>query len=103
MIGIIVLFVFMNLTQNTISIAEASNFLGQKVSVKGTVENYRVSKDGHAFFAVSDMSGSIKAVVFRNSNIEAVYNLKEGQKITLTGKVQEYKDELEIIGSKIDF
>lgn len=101
--GIIGMYLFTNLTQNAISIAEATNFVGEKVTVKGTIDSYYTSKDGHVFFSLSDMSGSIKAVVFRNSNIESAYNLKDGQKIVLTGKVEEYKDSFEIIASKIDF
>ncbi|MBU3897037.1 MAG: OB-fold nucleic acid binding domain-containing protein [Nanoarchaeota archaeon] len=102
MIGIIAMYIFTNISLNAISIAEASNFLGEKVTVKGDVSNYRLSKDGHAFFTINDFTGSMKVVAFRNSNIENAYNLKDDQKITLSGKVQEYKGAMEIIASKID-
>jgi len=101
MIGIIAMYIFTNVSVNAISIAEASNFLGEKVTVKGDIANYRLSKDGHAFFEISDFTGSMKVVAFRNSNIESAYNLKDGQKIILSGKVQEYKGAIEIIASKI--
>jgi len=103
MIGIIGLYIFTSTSQNIIEIREMPDFLGERVTVQGTVDKYYVSKDGHVFFDLHDSSGLTKVVVFQNSNIEAVYNLQDGEKITLTGKVQEYKNDLEIIGSKIDF
>jgi exonuclease VII large subunit len=103
MVGIIAMYIFTSVSTNTISIAEASNFIGQKITLKGTIEDYRLSKDGHAFFKITDLSGTMPAVAFRNSNIENAYTLKDGQKIVISGKIQEYKESLEIIASKIDF
>ena len=103
MIGIIGLYVFTSTSQNFMEISQIPDYMGQRVSVEGTVDKYYTSKDGHVFFDLHDMSGIVKVVAFRNSNIEAAYNLQEGEKIILTGKVQEYKNDLEIIASKIDF
>ena len=103
MIGIIGLYVFTSSSQNMVNVYETSDYLGQRVTVEGSVSKYYVSKDGHVFFDLHDSTGVIKVVAFRNSNIEESYNLKEGENIVLTGKVQEYKNNLEIIASRIDF
>ena len=102
-VGIIGLYIFTSTSQTYVEIYDLKDFIGQRVTVKGTVGGYYTSKDGHVFFDLQDQSGACKAVVFRSSNIEAAYNLKDGEKIIITGKVQEYKDSLEIIASKIDF
>ncbi len=102
-IGIISLYIFTTVFENKIAVFEITEFVGERVTVEGTVSDYHVSKDGHVFFEVHDSSGGVDVVAFRNSNIEQAYHLKEGQRIKLTGKVQEYKNELEIIASSIDF
>jgi len=102
-VGIIGLYFFTSLSENIIDIRDMPENIGERVTVKGTVDKYYTSKDGHVFFDLHDSSGIAKIVVFRNSNIEAAYNLQDGEKIIVTGKVQEYKNNLEIIVSKIDF
>lgn len=102
MLGIIGLYVFTSISENTMEVAKIQDFLGERVSVEGTVEKYYTSKDGHVFFDIYDFSGSVSAVAFRNSNIEEAYKIKDGDQIKITGKVQEYKNELEIIISQID-
>lgn len=103
LIGIIGLYFFTSTSQNMIDIREMPDNIGERVTVKGTVDKYYTSKDGHVFFDLHDSSGIAKVVVFRNSNIEAAYTLQDGEKITVTGKIQEYKSDLEIVVSKIDF
>jgi len=102
-IGISGLYVFTSASENMIDIREMPDNVGQRVTVKGSVSKYYVSKDGHVFFDIYDSSGFAKVVVFQNSNIEAAYNLEDGEQVVITGKVQEYKNDLEIIASKIDF
>lgn len=101
-IGVIGMYFFTSMPQKISDIREMPEYLGEQITVRGTVENYYVSKDGHVFFDLRDSSGIAKMVAFRNSNIEAAYNIKDGEKITVVGKVQEYKSDLEIIVSKID-
>ncbi len=102
LIGIIGLYIFTSSAENSMNVADTGDYIGQRVTLDGVVGKPYASKDGHVFFDLSDSTGTIKAVAFRSSNIEAAYELKEGQQITLTGKVEEYKDALEIVASKID-
>lgn len=101
-VGVLGLYFFTSMPQKISDIREMPEYLGERITVRGNVEKYYVSKDGHVFFDIRDDSGIAKSVVFRNSNIEAAYTMKEGDKITVVGKVQEYKNDLEIIVSKID-
>jgi len=101
-IGIIGLYIFTSVSLNVVDVREISNFIGERVTVEGTVDKYYVSKDGHVFFDLHDFSGLVKVVAFRNSNIEQAYKIEDGKEITVTGKVQEYKNDLEIIASVIE-
>ena len=102
-IGIIGMYIFTSATENLVEVAQIGEFMGERVSIEGTVDKYYTSKDGHVFFDVYDFSGYVDVVAFRNSNIEEAYKIKDGDRVKVTGKVQEYKNELEIIASKIDF
>ena len=101
-IGIIGLYIFTSTTENLMEVSRIGDFMGERVTVEGTVDKYYTSKDGHVFFDIYDFSGSVDVVAFRNSNIEGAYTIKDGDKIKVTGKVQEYKNALEIIASTID-
>ena len=101
-IGIIGLYIFTSVSVNLMEVSKIGDFMGERVTVEGTVDKYYTSKDGHVFFDIYDFSGSVDVVAFRNSNIENAYKIKDGDKIKITGKVAEYKNALEIIASKID-
>ena len=77
---------------------------GQKVTVKGYAVKMTSGK-GHHFYIFRDIvePGSVKAVVFKaesdNHNIDAPLqnSLNNGSPVTISGKVDVYKGELEII------
>ncbi|MDI6721467.1 MAG: hypothetical protein QMD85_03690 [Candidatus Aenigmarchaeota archaeon] len=72
------------------------NMIGKRVVVNGTI--YDISlKDKNVFMTIEDI-GFIKAVAFHPVNI----SLKKGMNITVYGKVNVYKNELEIIEEKLD-
>lgn len=74
---------------------------GQSVSVKGVVDSY-LTKDGNVFITLND-SAAIKIVVFSREAAKQpwVYDLKKGDIISAAGKVQVYRNELEIVAEKI--
>lgn len=100
-IGIAALFFITNISIEKVDIADAGKYMGSSVKIEGNINSVFTSKDGHVFFKVSDNSGSIDVVAFKNYNLDGVYNLKKGQEIEVRGIVQEYKGKLEIIAKEI--
>lgn len=76
--------------------------VGRRVAVNGTVETYR-SSEGNVFIKLNDGTGNITVVMFERTarNQQDIYNLKKGDKITVEGQVNVYKNELEIISNSI--
>jgi len=76
--------------------------IGMDVTVKGVVDSY-YEKDGHVFIDLNDTTGTIKAVVFENTakGMPTVYNIEQGDMISIEGKVQLYKNELEIVATAV--
>lgn len=75
------------------------NYIGKSVKVLGEISSRYESKDGHIFLNLADSSGKIKVIIFKNSKVEK--SLEIGQMIEVSGKVEEYKGELEIIPKTI--
>jgi DNA/RNA endonuclease YhcR with UshA esterase domain len=99
-IGIIALFFLVRYQeQNTVKISELKQ--GQIERITGMINSVYVSKDGHTFLKVTDSSGEISVVAFKSSNIDEVYDLEVGDQISVLGRVEEYKGELEIIAKEI--
>ena len=101
-IGIISLYFITNFLENKIDISQTRDNFGEKVTVKGDVGNI-FRKNGHTFFRIYDFSGEIKVVAFKKSNIPEAAEMKKGDKVSVTGKVAKYQNELEIIADKITY
>ncbi len=101
-IGIIALYVLVSVVQpKAAAIAGLKDMAGQNVLVSGVVTGYMESK-GTVFITLENNS-SIKVVMFANDaeKYPDVYKIKEGDNATVKGKVQYYKNELEIIAKHI--
>ena len=99
-IGIMALFFMTQYSQQDISkIGDLK--IGQMYKIQGTVNSVYVSKDDHVFLKVSDNTGDVDVVAFKSANIDVAYDLVNGNSITVYGKVEEYKDKLEIIAKEI--
>jgi len=85
--------------QNTIQVTELKQ--GQIERITGMVNSVYISKDGHAFLKVADTSGEVSVIAFKNSNIDEAYNVGIGDQISVLGRVEEYKGQLEIIAKEI--
>lgn len=103
--GLVTLLVFsITMEIKPVDIAEITpDDLGETLKICGGITSKYVSKNNHIFMDVSDGSGSINVVVFNDTalkmkglNIDP-YSLKEQDTICITGKVDIYKNELEII------
>ena len=99
-IGIISLFFISRLlTEETIEISELK--IGQIERISGMVTSVYISRDDHVFLKVADNTGEITVVAFKNSNIDEAYDLEVGEEVSVLGRVDEYKGELEIIAKEI--
>ncbi len=75
--------------------------IGQISTIKGMVTDIYISRDGHAFLKVADNTAEISVVAFKSSNIEQAYSLEIGEEVSVLGRVEEYKQKLEIIAKEI--
>ena len=79
------------------------SFVDRTVLVNGVIESPRIS-DGHLFFTLSGR-GKIKVVIFESTLRRLSVNpqdFQEGKNIVLEGKVQIYRDQLEILPTKVE-
>ena len=99
-IGIIALF-FITQYNNETVIKIKDLKIGQTERITGMITSVYVSKDYHAFLKVADNTGEISVIAFKNSNIDAAYEVENGDQVSVLGRVDEYKGKLEIIAKEI--
>ena len=99
-IGIIALVFLMRLNSQDVTKIEDLQ-TGQMERITGMVNSVYISKDSNAFLKVADSTGEISVVAFKSSNIDIVYSLAVGDQVSVLGKVEEYKNALEIIAKEI--
>lgn len=102
-VGIILLFlitIFIGTKEMTIGNVD-ERAIGQIIEIKGTVNSY-FTKDGHVFMNIND-GDEIQVVIFEKDAkvIPIAYEIKNGDNLSLEGKVQLYKDELELVVSSL--
>lgn len=102
LLGLYLISLWIELPQ--IKVAEVTpELVGQSTRLCGELSWKYVQQRGHVFFRLSDETGSIKVVVFNSSAKQlGAYELKEGQRVCVVGRIDEYKGELEIIPARID-
>lgn len=96
-IGIIALYLLVTLTEPshaTISDIKA----GDNVAVSGLVKDYRESR-GNIFFTLENAS-SMKVVMFA-PDAEKAPMIKNGDAVTVKGKAQYYRNEMEIVAKSM--
>ncbi len=72
------------------------SWTGRNVKINGNVTSFTKS-GGHAFMDVEDVTGKIKVADF-----DSEISLSEGENIEVTGNVELYKGELEVIAQEIE-
>lgn len=80
-------------------------YVGRYVAIVGSITSAQTS-NGHIFLKVRDSTGEISIVIFSDladvlgkSNVD-IKDFKKGRSIKVSGTVEEYKGELEIIPRK---
>lgn len=97
-VGIVALYFIMQPSE--IKIGDINrNHIGKTVKVLGEIGSKYENKNGHIFLKLADSSGQINVVIFNNTKVER--NLEVGQMIEISGEIEEYKGELEIIPKTI--
>ncbi len=89
-------------TSSGISISEIiPEYIGRVVRVCGYIKNLYISRNGHTFFRLVDENNYfIDCVVFNSTKLS--FNISENERICVLGKVNEWKNKLEIIVSEIE-
>lgn len=99
-IGVIAFVVLYPVLIKEASIADLR--IGEAQTVTGAVSNFKRNSDGHVFFKISDRTGEIDVVAFKNYNIETADILKNKDNVRVTGLVKLYKGRLEIVAREIE-
>ncbi|WP_456475177.1 exodeoxyribonuclease VII large subunit [Candidatus Pyrohabitans sp.] len=99
-LGLLLLFFAASISEpRELDIGELSgDYLGAQVKIEGEVMKLRYHEAGHIFLRVSDGTGEVAVPLFKGVAEKVDRScLKKGAKIVLTGRVEEYRGELEVI------
>ena len=69
----------------------AQDFMMQRISVKGEVSNCKYHSSGHIYFTLKDTAGTINAIMFAGNRRGLSFQMKEGDKVIVTGSVEVYE------------
>ena len=94
---------------DTVSVSDVqASMQGRDVVLNAMISDLTTSKKGHSFFAVSDGNNPIKGVLFNSENNQLEDRLSllkqyndTSKQVKLAGKIDIYKNELQIIVSKV--
>lgn len=103
-IGIIMIYVVtLFIEPQQVSIKDLTeNDVGKNVVVNGTIISYSINNE-NIFIKLTDGTGNITVVMFeRTARGQLVYDMKEGGFVSVAGKVNIYKSELEIVANSIN-
>ena len=67
------------------------DFLLNRISVKGEVSNCKYHRSGHIYFTLKDETGAIACVMFAGSRRGLAFQMKDGDKVVVTGTVDVYE------------
>ena len=69
----------------------SQDFLLKRISIKGEVSNCKYHTSGHIYFTLKDSSGTISAIMFAGNRRGLNFQMKEGDKVIVTGSVEIYE------------
>ena len=69
----------------------AQDFMLHHISVKGEVSNCKYHSSGHIYFTLKDQTGTINAIMFAGNRKGLSFQMKEGDKVVVTGSVEVYE------------
>lgn len=69
----------------------AQDFMLNHISIKGEVSNCKYHTSGHIYFTLKDSAGTISAIMFAGNRRGLKFQMKEGDKVVVTGSVEVYE------------
>ena len=69
----------------------SQDFLLRCISVRGEVSNCKYHSSGHIYFSIKDNTGVLTCVMFAGKRRGLNFEMKEGQKIVVTGSIDVYE------------
>ena len=69
----------------------AEDFMLRNICIKGEVSNCKYHSSGHIYFTLTDASGTISAIMFAGYRRGLKFQMKEGDKVMVTGSVEVYE------------
>ena len=69
----------------------AQDFMLGNICIKGEVSNCKYHTSGHIYFTLKDASGTISAVMFAGYRRGLKFQMKEGDKVMVTGSVEVFE------------
>ena len=67
------------------------DFMLRSICIKGEVSNCKYHTSGHIYFTLKDASGTISAIMFAGYRRGLKFQMKEGDKVIVTGSVEVYE------------
>ena len=67
------------------------DFMLRNICIKGEVSNCKYHTSGHIYFTLKDASGTISAIMFAGYRRGLKFQMKEGDKVMVTGSVEVYE------------
>lgn len=69
----------------------SGDFMLRNICIKGEVSNCKYHTSGHIYFTLKDASGTISAIMFAGNRRGLKFQMKEGDKVMVTGSVEVYE------------
>jgi DNA/RNA endonuclease YhcR with UshA esterase domain len=102
----LVYFIALSKKPAEVSISEVNEGLvGRAVTVKGFISDVKFHKDGHIFLTVSDNGTKIQVPLFSSflsSTKLDISKIKVGKKVLVSGVVDTYRGQIQIIPKKAE-
>jgi DNA/RNA endonuclease YhcR with UshA esterase domain len=107
-VGLILIYIAaINIEPVEIKISQiTTDLIGRSVSTQGIIKEKTLHPDGHMFLVISDGNSDIQVPIFsslmkdlKNENLTEE-DFEVGKKISVTGLVDEYKNNLQILPRK---
>ena len=86
--------------KNFISVTQLTKYIKYKIDndqnlvkiyLKGEISNFKAHTRGHLYFTIKDESSRINAVMFESSAKKVKFDLQDGMKVLITGRVSVYE------------
>ena len=69
----------------------AQDFMLHSICIKGEVSNCKYHSSGHIYFTIKDEKAAIEAVMFAGKRRGLSFQMREGDKVLVTGSVEVYE------------